>query len=143
MSVVRPYYEATSNGERTSISKENTLGGLLMKKWSLLVVPFLLLFIVGCSGNESTNLEKWDRSNGYVIGKEDQKILVVKHTPENSHILMSQILEQNKLDAIWISVQNSEVYNTIVIGDNVDLSITGPIKKSYPSQATATVRIKK
>ncbi|WP_145321755.1 DUF3221 domain-containing protein [Paenibacillus xylanexedens] len=113
-----------------------------MKKWSLLVVPFLLLFIIGCSGNESTNPEKWDRSNGYVIGKEDHKILVVKHTPETGNISISQIFEQNTLDAIWITLKNSEVYDTIVIGDNVDLSITGPIKKSYPSQATATVRIK-
>lgn len=113
-----------------------------MKKWSLLAVPCLLLFLIGCSGNEPTNTEKWDRSNGFVIRKEDQKILVVRHEPDTSYTSVSQILEQNKPDAIWITVKNSEMYDTIVIGDNVELSITGSIKKSYPSQADAAVRIK-
>ncbi|KGP83558.1 MULTISPECIES: DUF3221 domain-containing protein [Paenibacillus] len=114
-----------------------------MKKWSLLVVPCLFLFIVGCSGNESTNPEKWDRSNGYVIAKEDQKILIVRHIPETGNISVSELLEQNKPDAIWITLKNPEVYDTIAIGDNVELSIEGAIKKSYPAQANATVKVKK
>lgn len=112
-----------------------------MKKWSLLVLPCLFLFIIGCTGNESTNPEKWDRTNGYVIGKEEQKILVVRQIPETGNISVSQILEQNKPDAIWVTVKNSEVYDAIVIGDKVELSIEGSIKNSYPAQATATVRI--
>lgn len=114
-----------------------------MKKWSLLVVPCLLLFIVGCSGNESTNPEKWDRSNGYVIAKEDQKILIVRHISEPSNISVSELLEQNKPDAIWVTLKNPEVYDTIAIGDNVELSIEGVIKNSYPAQANATVKVKK
>jgi len=113
-----------------------------MKKWSLLVVPWLFLFIVGCSGNESTNPEKWDRSNGYVIAKEDQKILIVRHVPETDNISVSELLEQNNPDAIWIKLKNPEEYDTIVIGDHVELSIDGVIKKSYPAQANATVKVK-
>ncbi|HBU83812.1 MAG TPA: DUF3221 domain-containing protein [Paenibacillus sp.] len=145
LSRYRYNYEATFNGWRASISKEGTtvLGGILMKKWSLLVVPCLFLFIVGCSGNESTNPEKWDRSNGYVIAKEDQKILIVRHIPETGNISVSELLEQNKPDAIWITLKNPEVYDTIAIGDNVELSIEGAIKKSYPAQANATVKVKK
>ncbi|MEW4430240.1 MULTISPECIES: DUF3221 domain-containing protein [Paenibacillus] len=115
-----------------------------MKKWSVLVVvPCLFLLIVGCSGNESTTPEKWDRSNGYVIAKEDHKMLIVRHIPETGNISVSQILEQNKPDATWITVKNLDVYDTIAIGDNVELSLEGSIKKSYPSQATATLKIKK
>ena len=113
-----------------------------MKNWNLLVVPCLLLFIIGCSSNESITPEKWDRSEGYVIEKEDLKILVVRHIPETGNISVSQILELNEPDATWITVNNSEVYQTIVIGDHVELSIEESIKKSYPSQANATVRIK-
>ncbi|MGC6584252.1 DUF3221 domain-containing protein [Paenibacillus sp. Dod16] len=113
-----------------------------MKKWSLLVVPCLFLFIVGCSGNESTNPEKWDRSSGYVIAKEAQKILTVRNIPETGDFSVSELLEQNKPDAIWITVKNPEVYDTISIGDNVELGIEGAIKNSYPAQANATVKIK-
>lgn len=113
-----------------------------MRKWSWLVVASLFLIIVACSGNESTNPEKWDRSNGYVIAKEEQKILIVRHIPEKGNISVSELLEHNKPDAIWITVKNSEVYDTIMIGDTVELRIEGVIKKSYPAQADATVTVK-
>ncbi|MFI2856221.1 DUF3221 domain-containing protein [Paenibacillus sp. JSM ZJ436] len=115
-----------------------------MKRWSLLVLPCLFLFIVSCSGNESINPEKWDRSSGYVIAKEDQKILVVRHKPEleTGNMSVSELLKQNQPDAIWITLKNPEVYDTIAIGDNVELGIEGVIKNSYPAQANATVKVK-
>jgi len=117
-----------------------------MKRWRLFVVPCLFLFNVGCSGNESINPEKWDRSSGYVIAKEDQKILIVRHKPEpepeTGNMSVSELLKQNQPDAIWITLKNPEVYDTITIDDNVVLGIEGVIKNSYPAQANATVKVK-
>lgn len=122
---------------------KTVVGGIVMRKWSLFVIASLFLVIVACSGNASTTPEKWDHSNGYVIAKEEQKILTVRHIPETGNRSVTELLEYNKPDAIWITVKNPEVYDTIKIGDNVQLSIEGVIKKSYPAQADATVKVKK
>lgn len=103
-----------------------------IKKMVVLLVV-LLLTIVGCSSSNS----KWDYKEGFVIAKENNSVLVVRNKVPNFNAQLSEILENVKPNAIWLSVGQAD-YNTIVVGDHINFNITnGVVDHSYPAQAQA------
>ncbi|MEK4979960.1 DUF3221 domain-containing protein [Bacillus sp. FSL K6-6540] len=87
-------------------------------------IPCLIMFaiiICGCSNNSKEKDEPVNKYVGYVVQKEDGRILVTRYD------------EKSDLnDAIWIRTKRK-----IELGQQVSIEIDGGIETSYPAQASA------
>lgn len=110
-----------------------------MKKMFILLFAVLVL-ATGCSSNNSGESgEIWDYREGFVVTKEDGRILVVRDKVANLEAPLSEILEEAQPNAIWLSVDKTD-YDAISVGDQVSIKIpNGAVDQSYPAQATADV----
>lgn len=91
------------------------------------------------TNNEGIPDERWDHKEGYVVSKENGRVLVVRDQVANIEAPLSEILEDAKPNAIWLSVDKAE-YDSVVVGDKLSVTIAnGAIDMSYPAQATADV----
>ncbi|GMK49069.1 hypothetical protein PghCCS26_61990 [Paenibacillus glycanilyticus] len=111
-----------------------------MKK-GLLILFFLLtvMVFVGCSSSSNSD-DSWDYNEGFVVSKEDGRILVVREKPSDFKDPLSDILQNAKPNAMWISVEQVD-YDAFAVGDHVSIKIPngGIINRSYPAQTTADV----
>lgn len=81
----------------------------------------LAIIICGCSNNSKEKDEPVNKYVGYVVQKEDGRILVTRYD------------EKSDLnDAIWIRTKRK-----IELGQQVSIEIDGGIETSYPAQASA------
>ncbi|WP_194543720.1 DUF3221 domain-containing protein [Paenibacillus sp. JZ16] len=79
------------------------------------------IIICGCSNNSKEKDEPVNKYVGYVVQKEDGRILVTRYD------------EKSDLnDAIWIRTKRK-----IELGQQVSIEIDGGIDTSYPAQASA------
>ncbi|MGF7036101.1 hypothetical protein J2T17_007152 [Paenibacillus mucilaginosus] len=105
----------------------------------LLVVPVLTM---GCSTkNNVKSDELWDYKDGFVVAKEDGRVLVVRNKVDNPNEPLNEILENALPDAIWVQVDKSD-FASVMIGDEVSISFpdgVGLINQSYPLQTKANV----
>ncbi|MGN7359754.1 DUF3221 domain-containing protein [Paenibacillus sp. SAF-054] len=109
-----------------------------MRKYGILAV-MLLLLVMGCSAAKDAAPEgRWDHKNGYVVAKENGRVLVVRKqaAPDTP---LNEILEKAQPDAIWLSVGKDD-YVSVSVGDEVGIRIAnGAIDESYPEQAGADI----
>ncbi|BBH24849.1 hypothetical protein Back11_61940 [Paenibacillus baekrokdamisoli] len=111
-------------------------------KRTVLFLAFLLALLcvvgTGCSSNNSD--ERWDYRDGFVVAKEGDKILVVRDKVADSKAPLSEILENAKPNAMWISVDKAD-YDAVTVDDRVSINFPngGVINQSYPAQTTADV----
>ncbi|MDQ8739012.1 DUF3221 domain-containing protein [Paenibacillus sp. LHD-38] len=112
-----------------------------MKKMFILLFAVLVL-ATGCSSNNNNSDRYgkiWDFRKGFVVTKEDGRILVVRDKVANLEVPLSEILEEAQPNAIWLSVDKTD-YDAILVGDQVSIKIpNGTVDLSYPAQATADV----
>lgn len=85
--------------------------------------------------------DPWNYNEGFVIAKEDQKILMVRY--DLGEKTVGQILKESQPNAIWIEVKDKSQYDSIVLGDKVsvkyeDIAI---INTSYPAQTSSANEI--
>ncbi|MFC5446825.1 DUF3221 domain-containing protein [Paenibacillus aestuarii] len=102
----------------------------------------VLVFMLSLCGCTQQKKESWNYGEGYVVAKENDKVLVVRNKVANINAPLSEILA-NESDAIWLTVtkDNSKAVN---IGDKVTMAITdGIIEQSYPGQAAGTLEVRK
>ncbi|MWV46063.1 DUF3221 domain-containing protein [Paenibacillus sp. HJL G12] len=111
----------------------------MRKHWIFAVI---LLLITGCSAAKVAEPEgRWDHKHGYVVAKENGRVLVVRKqaAPETP---LNDILAEAQPDAIWLSVGKGD-YDAVSVGDEVGIRIAnGAIDESYPAQAGADIDIK-
>ncbi len=92
----------------------------MINKFILCLVMFAII-ICGCSNNSKEKDEPVNKYVGYVVQKEDGRILVTRYD------------EKSDLnDAIWIRTKRK-----IELGQQVSIEIDGGIDTSYPAQASA------
>lgn len=87
-------------------------------------IPCLVMFaiiICGCSNNSKEKDEPVNKYVGYVVQKEEGRILVTRYDEKS---------DMN--DAIWIRTKRK-----IELGQQVSIEIEGGIETSYPAQASA------
>lgn len=106
---------------------------------SFILVMLILFLATGCStNNDITSNEQWSYKEGFVVAKENDRILVVRRVT-NIETPLSDILEEAQPNAIWLSVDKSD-YDSVSVGDQVSINIAnGAIDQSYPAQAAADV----
>lgn len=107
-----------------------------MKKFFLLITCSLLAILIGCGVNSNNNQDAGNASSpngpgieGYVVGKEAGRILVVDSTPKD---FSSTGGLSEFYNAIWFS----NVEESIEIGDKVQVWYD-IVAESYPGQAEA------
>lgn len=109
-----------------------------MKKAFVMLI-FILFLVAGCSSNNDIGSnEHWDREEGYIVAKENGRILIVPNKVENFKITLDEILKASKPYAIWLAVDKSE-YDAVEVYDHVRIEINGGIDQSYPEQASGDV----
>lgn len=118
-----------------------------MKRISIFLVLILaMLGVVGTGCSENSD-ERWDYNEGFVVTKEylfggehTGRILVVRDKVANFKAPISEILENARPNAMWISVDKAG-YDAVAVGDQVRIDIPngGVINQSYPMQTTADV----
>lgn len=92
----------------------------MINKFIHCLVMFAII-ICGCSNNSKEKDEPVNRYVGYVVQKEEGRILVTRYD------------EKSDLnDAIWIRTKRK-----IELGQQVSIEIDGGIETSYPAQASA------
>lgn len=115
-----------------------------MKK-NLLFIVFLLaiagVISTGCSSSsESSKDGPWDYSEGYVVAKENGRVLVVRDQVSDFNAPLNDILESAAPNAMWISVSKAD-FNKVAVGDHVDIHFPNgvAIDQSYPAQTSADI----
>ena len=75
-----------------------------MKKMFVLLM-FVLVLATGCSSDiNSESDEHWNHKEGFVVAKEDGRVLVVRDRVDNIEAPLNEILEDAQPNAIWLSV---------------------------------------
>lgn len=86
--------------------------------------------------------EHWNYKAGFVVAKENNKLLIVREKPTVNEVSINEILENAQPDAIWLTVDESD-YKIVSVGDKVKMKIpSGAIDQSYPAQAAGDIKIK-
>lgn len=100
----------------------------------------VLILATGCSSNNnSESNEHWNYKEGFVVAKDDGRVLVVRDRVENIEAPINEILEGAQPNAIWLSV-DKKGFDAVSVGDEVRINIpNGAIDQSYPAQASADV----
>ncbi|MHA7966796.1 DUF3221 domain-containing protein [Paenibacillus sp. CAU 1782] len=108
-----------------------------MKKIIVLLV-FALVLATGCSSVNKDEVDgPWNYKKGFVVSKEDGRVLVVRDKVDEIDAPLNEILEEAQPDAIWLSVNNKD-FNAVSVGDKVNITIpNGMVDQSYPAQASA------
>ncbi|MED5018665.1 DUF3221 domain-containing protein [Paenibacillus chibensis] len=110
-----------------------------MKKTIIFVIVILAL-AAGCSSSNKpvASNERWDYKEGFVVAKENGRVLVVRDRVTNETPL-SKILEEAQPNAIWLSVGQAQ-YDHVSAGDQISIDIpNGAVDESYPAQASADI----
>ncbi|WP_435921121.1 DUF3221 domain-containing protein [Paenibacillus sp. DYY-L-2] len=115
-----------------------------MKK-NLLFILFLFVIAgvmsTGCSSSlESSKDGPWDYREGYVVAKENGRVLVVRDQVSDFSAPLNDILESAAPNAMWISVSKADL-NEVAVGDHVDIHFPNgvAIDQSYPAQTSAEI----
>ncbi|WP_054023955.1 DUF3221 domain-containing protein [Bacillus sp. FJAT-28004] len=111
-----------------------------MKNLFFLVI--MLTFFSGCSVNsvnEDDSKKNWDYKEGFVVSKEDSKILVVQNSniTELKQKSIEEILDIVQPNAIWVTAEKEADLDVIEVGDQVSIKIDGGVDQSYPAQTSA------
>lgn len=85
-----------------------------------------ILYVVGCSGGKTANLDKPDYS-GYVLDKKEEEILVVSSEAKD----VNDNGNADYYSALW----GSHAPNSVEVGDQVEVWVDGGVDESYPAQA--------
>lgn len=114
-----------------------------MKKFTLIVLVLIIGVIgtVSCGTvekNVSVNQEDQDIMKGYIIEKKEQRILVVQNVTGEDVKTKSvhELLQKAKPDAIWFKVIDTDLYESLQIGEIVTVKYDGIIL-SFPGQGLA------
>lgn len=100
----------------------------------------LLAWVAGPPLPDRAADERWDVKEGYVVAKEDGRVLAVRDKVPDRHTPLNRILEEAMPNAIWLTVSPAD-YHAVEIGDHIGISIpNGAINQSYPAQAAADVK---
>jgi len=106
------------------------------------IIMWLFVLLTLAAGPPSPNQaadDRWDVKEGYVVAKENGRILVVRDHVPDFHAPLNEILEDAIPNAIWLSVNQAD-FDAAEIGDKIGISIpNGAINQSYPAQAAADV----
>ncbi|GIP26317.1 hypothetical protein J23TS9_14470 [Paenibacillus sp. J23TS9] len=110
-----------------------------MKKMFVLFV-FVLVLATGCSSDNTSESDgRWNHKEGFVVAKENGRVLVVRDRVDNIEAPLNEILEDASPNAIWLSV-DKKGFDVVSVGDQVSINIhNGAIDQSYPAQASADV----
>jgi len=117
--------------------------------FAVLIFSVLIALTLGCgkSSNPTSSknainhdLDQWDHKTGFIIKKENKKVLVVKYISKEDlqSKTTDEILLISKPNAIWLTVSNEDSYASLKKGDKVNFIIQGSTSDMYPGEASAT-----
>ncbi|MCM3628479.1 YobA family protein [Paenibacillus glycanilyticus] len=99
----------------------------------------ILVFVDGDTNKPvgySKTVNPWNYEEGYVVAKEDSRVLIVRDKVD-FELSLSKILKSAQPDAIWFTVEKAN-YDAVAIGDHVKATVAGGmINLSYPAQGKA------
>lgn len=77
-----------------------------MNKICIIMLSIALVMVTGCSMNNKVgSVESWDYTEGYVISKENGRVLIVRERVNNiEKTPLNKILKEAQPNAIWLSV---------------------------------------
>lgn len=105
----------------------------------MMILLAMAVVLAGCSQAGKSDAEGWNYKEGYVVAKENGKILVIRDRVEQTGANLGDLLINVQPNAIWLSVDKEE-YDTVRIGDKVSVTIPdGQVNPSYPAKADAIV----
>ncbi|SFS62055.1 Protein of unknown function [Paenibacillus sp. 453mf] len=104
------------------------------------MITFLLVTLIlsGCSLSEENN--NYTIITGYIIDKEEGRLLVVEGLDESEFDIHEQTVEEilkiADPNATWVSIGDNRE-NDYSVGEQVKVTIDGGVNTSYPAQASA------